>query len=201
MSSDSFYVDLFDRLVNPNEIISESAKVEFKELMKDQKHDLLEIYKILNRTGYMHKDAIEKIFISYSVELLHDDFLDEQKWEHEKVEFVFGCRHPESNIGSWDRAMDVGKYVAQAGITLALFENGADLIGHLRSFKEARDEYTKFLKQGWIPMTHEDIKKTAGITVDTDQNDQRKPILPFSSWTAACIMVPLFAFVVYYMIQ
>jgi hypothetical protein len=81
------------------------------------------------------------------------------------TEYLFGCRHPDSKPFSWDRAMVVAKLANSDTITAAVFENGMDYIGHPKTYDEAYKSYDTFIKEGWVPMTPEDLKKTSGVDI------------------------------------
>jgi hypothetical protein len=94
-----------------------------------------------------------------------DDWMKEK--HRSKAEYIFGCRHPDSEPFSWDRALVFGKYEGSSGITAAMFQNGMDFIGHPRDYREAYLEYNHCVKEGWIPMSKEDLEKTSGVEIDS----------------------------------
>lgn len=81
---------------------------------------------------------------------------------------AFGCRSPKSQgIGRWDGAF----VYCRSGLKgmSAYFENNMDYIGGC-PINQAIKEYNKCLIEGWLPMTEQDLSKTAGITIDQYTN-------------------------------
>lgn len=85
------------------------------------------------------------------------------------LEYAFGCRHPESEEGSWDKAFVFGKCIGGDVITMAMFDNGKDFVGYVTSYAYAYEYYQKYIDDGWRPMTAIDLQKTAGLTLETDK--------------------------------
>ena len=86
------------------------------------------------------------------------------------VDRVFGCRSPTSNgMGKWDGAF----VYCREGIksVIAYFEDNKDFINDSGvPIKDATKEYNNLISKGWIPMTHEDLMKTSGVTIDEHTN-------------------------------
>jgi hypothetical protein len=140
-------IDLFDKVLNNDE----DAKVVFNSLV--DKGGVFTIMELIERSNYKNGTEITKLAIT-------------QMTQNEKTEYVFGCRHPDSKPFSWDRAMVVAKIVNSSNITAAVFQNGKDFIGHPKNYYEAYKCYAEFIKNGWIPMKYEDLKKTSGVDID-----------------------------------
>ena len=111
---------------------------------------------LVHKSDYARKDDILKQIMKELIKSIPKP----------KVEYMFGCRHPKSKY-AWDKAFVVAKKKGATEITLAMFENGADFIGHTRSYKDAFDRYQKYVKDGWLPMDKDDLIKTVG-EVDDD---------------------------------
>lgn len=60
-----------------------------------------------------------------------------------------------------------GAFVAVKGddgrITAAVFENNMDYISNEMTEEQIKEAETQFKLDGWLPMTREDIKATAGV--------------------------------------
>jgi len=85
------------------------------------------------------------------------------------IEFAFGCRHKDSQKGSWDRAFVVVKEFGNPSITASYFDNGMDFIGHPKSVNQAIKDYNRYIEmKDWIRMNVTDIEKTSGVTINPD---------------------------------
>jgi hypothetical protein len=74
-----------------------------------------------------------------------------------------GYRKPGTEPGTWDNAFVAGKQSSLAlKWTAASFEHGMDFVGAVTD-EELKKTLDYFVKEGWQPMTREDIKLTAGI--------------------------------------
>lgn len=80
------------------------------------------------------------------------------------IEYAFGCRHPDTQAGSWSKAYVVFKRVQDEHITTAIFNNNMTYVQTTQSYKEAYDTYKSYKsKQGWQDMPNGDIERTANI--------------------------------------
>lgn len=86
------------------------------------------------------------------------------------AEYVFGYRHPESKIGSWDRACVVCKSVGSSDIVGAVFSNKMDYIGHFATLDDALKTLEGFKKEDGftMKMSLEDILATSRIEVNNN---------------------------------
>lgn len=116
-----------------------------------------------------------------SVDVSSEDSFDEvASKSNGPIEYTFGCRHPDSLEGDWDRAFVFGKCKGDNIITLAVFNDGKDFVGHVSSYAEAFNQYQGFIKDGWVPMNAIDIKRTSGIDVDAES--VTVPWTPKDTW-------------------
>ena len=94
-----------------------------------------------------------------------------------KIEYVFGCRSPSSKY-AWDGALVVSKVRGDDAITIGMFENGADFIGHPATYAEAIAVYHEHINvHGWRVMDIDDLVKTA---IDRDQIDGDTVMVPMN---------------------
>ena len=119
------------------------------------------LVRLIEECKYPHGSEIIQLAMNY-------DFDRQATRVGKKIEFAFGCRHPDSKPYSVDQALIIAKPVESPSITSAFFQNGADFIGHPKNKEEAIKIYESLLEQGWIPMTNLDMERTAGITIDED---------------------------------
>ena len=91
-----------------------------------------------------------------------------------KLEYVFGCRSPSSKYAR-DGALVVTKVRGSSDITIGIFENGMDFIGHPKTYDEAVAEYKKHIDKHWLPMDIDDLDNTA---IDRDQIDEATLLAP-----------------------
>lgn len=84
-----------------------------------------------------------------------------------KIEYIFGCRDPKSEVNLWGGAFVICKSVGGT-ITAAQFENNMDYIGHPKTYNDAMISYNIFIERGWLPMSKDDLEKTAGVIIDKD---------------------------------
>lgn len=88
---------------------------------------------------------------------------------------AFGCRSPNSKgIGLWDGAFVYGQNTLTHNVG-GLFEDGIDFVSSSNDsfekvYNDAVSIYSKKITGGWIPMTSEDMSKTAGIIIDETTN-------------------------------
>lgn len=75
---------------------------------------------------------------------------------------VVGMRRPGTPEGAWQDAYVAG-IDSNGGITAAYFENNRDYIGHPASWAEVERELHALAQKGWMPMTRDDLRSTAGI--------------------------------------
>ncbi len=110
------------------------------------------------------------------------------------VLLTFGCRIPQTALGSWDGAF-VYAETKQVRIS-AVFQNGMDYVGHPNNLVDELRKYKKFIKQGWIPMTRQDIEKTAGIQIDVNTN-RDVPTWYSQYWQRIVVGCAVFLFILY----
>ena len=103
------------------------------------------------------------------------------------LDYVFGCRSPTSKY-AWDGAFVVTKARGENGIIGAIFEKGADFIGH-PTYAEAVATYKYNMDIGWHPMDIDDLVKTAIDRKDIDDKTVLVPIDPSSMGMGHCIQV------------
>lgn len=116
------------------------------------------IFHLANLLEYPRKDEVYRVAIEYSVRK------HTEKVENTDVQYACGCRHPDSEFGTSDKAFVVAK--SEDFITAAVFMDGKDYIGHPQSDEEAKEQYDAHVADGWVPMTNEDVVKTSGIHAD-----------------------------------
>ena len=80
-----------------------------------------------------------------------------------EVVYPYGCRHPSSSKGSWDRALVVAKEGDH--LVIGRFEHGVDYVGNYENPDEAYDLYSMYRDNGWVAMDEKDILQTAGLVV------------------------------------
>lgn len=118
-----------------------------------------EMYGILENMQYNQVEyLLQVINYSRSKEILTKIF-------PKTADIAFGCRKPNSVVGSWQGAF---VYV-QTGRdkVYGIFENGQDFIGHPKNVYEAVKLYNAYMKTNKaVPMTVDDIVKTSGIQID-----------------------------------
>ena len=73
--------------------------------------------KFIKETEYPRAEEIEDILIGMEV----DRFMDHLAAKSPPTEFAYGCRHPDSEPGHWDRAFVVAK--SGEDIVAADFDN------------------------------------------------------------------------------
>jgi len=79
------------------------------------------------------------------------------------VQQVWGLRKPGSNLGRWDGAIVLIQFTNDQSM-IGLFENGMDYIADRNIDRSVlKGQYDKYQREGWQPMTKEDIQKTAGL--------------------------------------
>lgn len=83
------------------------------------------------------------------------------KWH---TRYVFGCRKPGTEIGGWDGAF-VSEFKICDLCNYAIFQDQLDYVGR-GSILKASNTYYYYIDQGWLPMTLEDMQKTAGVMVE-----------------------------------
>ena len=151
---------IFDKRLDSDE------HTRFNELM-DTIGNVHGVIALVKRINYERADMIISLAIEYSAQA----FMNRPK---QKSEFAYGCRHPDSRLGSWDRAMVINKPIDSDMITIATFNNNLDYIGHTTSYTDAVSMYRKHISEGWTMMTIEDIQKTAGVEVGSDTQTSLK---------------------------
>jgi hypothetical protein len=114
------------------------------------------IFLMASASDHPRKDEIPEIAVRRSLQRM-------QERPKPELEYVLGCRRPGSQ--GCDGVFVVAKEAASKFITSAVFEGGIDYIGHPDTDVEARGKYDEFVKEGWIPMTPEDILVCAGVEV------------------------------------
>lgn len=114
------------------------------------------IFFMAKASDHPRKDEIPAIAVRRSIQRM-------QERPKPELEYVLGCRRPGSE--GCDGVFVVAKEAASKFITSAIFEGGADYIGHPETDDEARGKYDSFVDEGWIPMTPDDIKACAGVDV------------------------------------
>ena len=76
---------------------------------------------------------------------------------------VWGLRKPGTNLGRWDGAIVLIQFTNDQCM-IGLFENGMDYISDCKvDHSVLKGQYDKYQREGWQPMTKEDIRKTAGL--------------------------------------
>lgn len=92
-----------------------------------------------------------------------------------KLDYVFGCRSPTSKYAR-DGALVVAKARGDNIITIGMFENGMDFIGHPATYAEAVAKYKEYTDvHGWRVMDIDDLVKTAIDRNDIDDDTVLKP--------------------------
>jgi hypothetical protein len=91
------------------------------------------VFILVDLLEYGNKDELMKIAIEYSVKQ------HVESTRNRKIDYACGCRHPESEHGTADRAFVVAK--SDSDITAAMFMDGKDYIGHPKSDSEAKEQY------------------------------------------------------------
>lgn len=140
---------------------------------KDNKDDTILFENLIDTSGVMGcmelcskiKYDREKEIINKAIESSFKAWLVQPQ---PKIEYAFGCRDPKSQVNTWSGAFVICKTVDSNNITAAHFENNMDYIGHPKRYNDAIISYNMFIKRGWLPMSKEDLEKTAGITIDRD---------------------------------
>lgn len=100
------------------------------------------------------------------------------------LDYVFGCRSPTSKY-AWDGAFVIAKTRGEKLITGAVFENGADFIGHPATYSQALATYKKYTDiLGWRPMDVDDLAKTA---IDRKNIDDKTILVPVDPSVMDCI--------------
>ena len=85
--------------------------------------------------------------------------------DHGPVIQAFGCRDPSTKMGSRD-----GAFVFAATRTqqkAATFQNDMEF-AHSTDMRQVQKTYISFTNLGYLPMTKEDLQKTAGLYLDQD---------------------------------
>lgn len=89
---------------------------------------------------------------------------------------AFGCRSPKSKgAGRWDGAFVFCKH--DNGCIAAVFENRMDYVNNRATYETSIMDYNKYVGDGWIPMTAEDLQATAGLNIDENTN-----LKPYDEW-------------------
>jgi len=82
-----------------------------------------------------------------------------------KYTHVFGCRKPNTKIGSWNGAYVFVKDI-YGNMRMAVFEDNNDFIGYPNNINHGKEIYNNFIHEHkWIKMSNEDIYKTSGVKV------------------------------------
>lgn len=123
--------------------------------------DRTQLMDFVETSGYPRAEAIKEAIVEASV----DAFLKNMASKSAPAEFAYGCRHPKSRPGSWDRAF-VAAGTRTGDIVSAVFDDGMDYVGHLATEGEAEAQYREFISRDYVPMTPEDVTKTSGIDID-----------------------------------
>jgi len=111
------------------------------------------------------------------------------------LEIAFGCRSPTSKgSGYWDGAYIIIKNKDEM-IKAFTFDNSKDAIIEYDNIKDAFKIYKQYLKNKWIKMDTDDIKKTVGIEITAntliEYNDIRR--IPSSKIAISLLLtIPLF---------
>ena len=85
---------------------------------------------------------------------------------------VLACRDPGSKgLGEWDGALIVVEN------EVAVYSQNKDFIGH-QPYKEGKKAYLKYIDDGWLPMTREDIRETCNF-VFSPYDEQKFPTTPW----------------------
>lgn len=118
------------------------------------------IIKLLEKMNYDKKEQLIYKAIKYAFKNI--------VIEHPKMEFIYGCRSPISHKFEWNHAFVITKPKNNKMITMTLFENGMDYIGHTTSYNEAIISFNNYINDGWKLMDKEDLEKTSGVKIDKD---------------------------------
>lgn len=124
------------------------------------------VMKIVERIAYQRSDDLINLAIKSS--------FNQIPITSAQPEYLFGCRHPNSEVYSWDNAFIVSKLEESDEITVALFKKGLDYIAHPPKYEKALDIYNQYLELGWVPMTKDDLQNTSGIIIGN--NVETKPL-------------------------
>ena len=146
---------LFDQIIDTPEKDSDNIR----KLCLYYGHSILTLAKEI---GYPRYEEFETVYMKKSTGFLMEDMAKRREIPADRA---FGCRDPSTALGSWSKA-----YVfCQQGDTRvgAVFDGGKDYVGH-PTLEEAGEQYAKFIEDGWVPMTTEDVIKTSGITMGDD---------------------------------
>lgn len=79
------------------------------------------------------------------------------------MKYPIGLRKPGTKEGTWTGAYVAGAESLLGPIFEAVFEDGKDFVAAHRSWFPVYRAKAEFIKQGWKPMTRQDIRKTSGI--------------------------------------
>jgi hypothetical protein len=104
------------------------------------------------------------------------------------IKLVFGCRHPESAKGSWDRACVVCQCHGDSTVTYGIFNSGKDYVATTKNIQIGVDMYHKFLKEGWVDMDDTDITATSGTYISPDTIRVPPKSHRFRTWIGGIIV-------------
>lgn len=85
--------------------------------------------------------------------------------DHGPIIETFGCRDPTTTMGSRDGAFVYAK--TRTMQKAATFQNDMEFT-HSTDMNQVQKTYISFIKLGYLPMTKEDLQKTAGLYIDQD---------------------------------
>ncbi len=99
----------------------------------------------------------------------------------DEAEIAFGCRKPNTDVGSWDGAFVYVK-TAKEHMTV-IYSRGEDFLGWPEDLAQGTANYYFMSKlKGWCkPMTAEDITRTSGAVI-TPHTILEVPPLRWGSW-------------------
>lgn len=84
-------------------------------------------------------------------------------WEPSIIEeSIIGYRKPGTESGSWNGAW-VACRDTHGKIVCSFFDKNMDYIGHITDWEKILEQRDSFIKEGWEPMTREDIRDTSGL--------------------------------------
>lgn len=108
------------------------------------------------------------------------------------AKLLFGCRHPESFKGKWDRAFVVCQCFEDSAVTCGMFDSGKDYIFRTKNLQYGIDIFYDYLKKGWIEMDDTDITATSGMQITPGTTVRVPPKLRrFRMWVCGMVVTAL----------
>ena len=118
------------------------------------------VIRLCEAIDYNHSDELTNLAIEH--------VFKDVTCTHAKTLFVFGVRHPNSELYSWDGAVVFHKLQGDAMITTTTFDDNVDHVIYAYNYKEVLKQYKQYLQKGWKAMNKDDVQKTSGILIDKD---------------------------------